>query len=173
MFGKPQKDYSQKELTETLFYSPQVSFFVEGTVRDNLLYGIEESVSDERMIHALRMVHLTGTGHKDTVIDADPEKALDSHISEKAEELSGGMKQRLALARAFLRTPKMFIFDEITANLDEAATDYVLGNIESYAACIGAGIIYISHDSKVVSRCDRVVELVNKLREKNRVSSAA
>ena len=34
MFGKPQKDYSQKELTETLFYSPQVSFFVEGTVRD-------------------------------------------------------------------------------------------------------------------------------------------
>ena len=173
LFGKSQQEYSQKELTETLYYSPQVSFFVEGTVRDNLLYGIEESISDERMIHALKMVHLTGMGHQDTVIDADPKKALDSHISEKAEELSGGMKQRLALARAFLRTPKMFIFDEITANLDEAATEYVLGNIERYAACIGAGIIYISHDSKVVSRCDSVVELVNKLREKDCVSSAA
>ena len=173
LFGKSWMDYSQTELTDTLYYSPQVSYFVEGTVRDNLCYGIEDEISEERLIHALKMVHLTGMGHQDTVIDADPRKVLDIHISEKAEELSGGMKQRLALARAFLRTPKMFIFDEITANLDEAATDYVLGNIERYAASIGAGIIYISHDSKVVSRCNGVVELVNKLRENDSAISAA
>lgn len=173
LFGKPQQDYSQKELTDMLYYSPQISFFVSGTVKDNLLYGIEGEIDDERLIHALKMVHLTGTGHSDTVIDPDPNKALISHISEKAEELSGGMKQRLALARAFLRTPKMFIFDEITANLDAKATEYVLSNIENYAACIGAGIIYISHDINVVSRCNNVVDLINKLREQNSKTTAA
>lgn len=74
------------------------------------------------------------------------------------------MKQRLSLARAFLRHPKLFIFDEITANLDEKSRDFVLTNIESYAKSIGAGIIYISHDSCVVDRCEKVVILNNKLR---------
>ena len=62
---------------------------------------------------------MTGYDHKYTVIQRDPMKALSSMINEKADELSGGMKQRLSLARAFLRRPKVFVFDEITANLDE------------------------------------------------------
>ena len=77
------------------------------------------------------------------------------------------MKQRLALARAFLHTPKMFIFDEITANLDEFATHMVLDSIENYAKEIGAGIVYISHESSVVDRCDEVIEIVNLAKKKN------
>ena len=92
---------------------------------------------------------------------------LDKGVYNKLpKELSGGMKQRLSLARAFLRHPKLFIFDEITANLDEKSRDFVLTNIESYAKSIGAGIIYISHDSCVVNRCEKVVTLDNKLRKK-------
>lgn len=85
-------------------------------------------------------------------------------LGEKAEELSGGMKQRLSLARAFLRRPKLFVFDEITANLDDTATRFVLTNIETYAKRIGAGIVYISHDQNVVARCDMVIALRNKLK---------
>lgn len=165
LFGRPQESYSQKELVDMLYYTPQVSFFIAGTVRENLVYGLDRNVSDFELCNALKKVHLVGENHNDTVIRKDPAEALEYWIGEKAEELSGGMKQRLSLARAFLRTPKFFIFDEITANLDRAATKFVLSNIETYADEIGAGILYISHDQEVVERCDEIITLNNKLRE--------
>lgn len=173
LFGKKQEFYNQKELTDMLYYTPQASFFIVGTVRENLLYGIERDVGDEELITALQSVHLVGADHKDTVICIDPEEALNCLIGEKADELSGGMKQRLSLARAFLRHPRLYVFDEITANLDKDVTNYVLSNIESYAKKIGAGIIYISHDQKVIARCDKVIALENKLRENKGDKGAA
>ena len=163
IFGTDQERIDQKQLTNMLYYTPQVSRFIAGTVRENLLYGLERDVSDDELIHALQNVHLFGTGHNDSVISIDPQAALNQMLGEKADELSGGMKQRLSLARAFLRKPRLFIFDEITANLDKDATDYVLKNIELYAKDIGAGIVYISHDQKVIDRCNSIIELSNKL----------
>ena len=165
MFGQSQNVLSQKDIANTLYYSPQSSFFVAGTVRENLQFGIDNEVSDESLITALQSVHLVGEDHTDTVICIDPHEALVYEIGEKAEELSGGMKQRLSLARAFLRKPKLFIFDEITANLDEKSTTYVLDTIEQYAQQIGAGIVYISHDHRVLDRCEMVIDLQNKLRD--------
>ena len=165
LFHRSQSSFSQKELTDMLYYTPQSSFFIAGTVRENLLYGIDREVSDEELASALYRVHLTGSDHGDTVINAEAKVALDTYISEKSEELSGGMKQRLSLARAFLRRPRLFIFDEITANLDGGQRDFVLDSIEKYAKSIGAGILYISHDPCVVKRCEHVIELRNKLRE--------
>lgn len=165
LFGKEQELFDQKQLTHMLYYTPQTSFFIAGTVRENLVYGIDRTVSDEELIAALQSVHLVGDDHNDTVIRIDPKEALVCMIGEKADELSGGMKQRLSLARAFLRHPKLYVFDEITANLDKDAINYVLTNIELHAKKIGAGIVYITHDQKVVDRCDRVMVLKNKLRE--------
>lgn len=173
LLGKEQGFFSQKQLTDMLYYTPQSSFFIAGTVRENLLYGVEREVSDEELVAALKNVHLVGTGHNDTVIRTDPREALDCMIGEKADELSGGMKQRLSLARAFLRTPRVYVFDEITANLDKDATNYVLTNIESHAKKIGAGIVYISHDQKVVDRCDKVIALRNKLRKNSEEKEVA
>lgn len=173
LFGKKQGLFDQEQLTDMLYYTPQTSFFIAGTVRENLLYGLEREVGDEELIVALQSVHLVGAGHNDTVIRIDPKEALACMIGEKADELSGGMKQRLSLARAFLRTPKLYVFDEITANLDKDATNYVLSNIESHAKKIGAGILYISHDQKVVDRCDKVIVLRNKLRENSEEKEVA
>ena len=164
LFGRSQESYSQKELSDALYYTPQVSFFIAGTIRENLLYGLDRSVSDKELIYALSCVRLVGDDHGATVIRKDPMEALSFMLGEKAEELSGGMKQRLSLARAFLRRPKLFVFDEITANLDDTATRFVLTNIETYAKRIGAGIVYISHDQNVVARCDMVIALRNKLK---------
>lgn len=163
LFGRNQESFSQKELTDLLYYSPQVSFFIAGTVRDNLLYGLDRTVSDEELIYALNCVRLVGDHHGATVIREDSMEALQFVIGEKAEELSGGMKQRLSLARAFLRCPKLYVFDEITANLDNKATKFVLSNIEAHAKNIGAGIVYISHDQSVIDRCDMVIKLKNNL----------
>lgn len=173
LFGKEQELFDQKQLTDMLYCTPQTSFFIAGTVRENLLYGLEREVDEEELIAALQSVHLVGSGHTDTVIRIDPREALSCTIGEKADELSAGMKQRLSLARAFLRAPRMYVFDEITANLDEDAADYVLSNIESHAKKIGAGILYISHDQKVVDRCDGLIVLRNKLRGKFEDEEAA
>lgn len=167
LFGRDQSTFDQKELSEAIYYSPQTSLFFAGAVRDNLRFGLDRDVSDEELIHALRAVQLVDSDHNDTAIRKNPYEALQATISETAAELSGGMKQRLALARAFLRRPKLFIFDEITANLDAKATKVVLSNIEAYAKKIGAGIVYISHDENVVMRCDKIIQLRNKLKTQN------
>lgn len=172
LFGREQQSYSQKELTDVLYYTPQKSIFVSGTVRDNLLYGLDRKVDDHELIAALKSVYLTGTDGK-SVICSDPKKVLDCPISEINNELSGGMQQRLSLARVFLRRPRMFVFDEITANLDDEAADAVLSNIEAYAGTFGAGIVYISHASKVVDRCSEKVALRNRLRERVEEKQAA
>ena len=166
LFGKNIDDYSQKELANTIFNTTQSPLFIAGTVRENLQYGLDSKIEDGVLIDALYKVHLVGTNHNDTVIKADPLEALDFELSEKANELSGGMKQRLSLARAYLRKPKLFVFDEITSNLDDAAEDIVLSNIESYARSINAGIVYISHNKKVIERCSYKITLHNKFRNK-------
>lgn len=163
--GRSLSAISQQELTNLIFYTPQISAFFKGTVRENLRYGLEHTLSDEEMISALQKVGLTGDGHGCTVLCENPVEALNCQIGEKADELSGGMKQRLNLARAFLRSPRVFIFDEITANLDEEARDFVLGNIEAYAVSIGAGIVYISHDENVAKRCKVKVTIHNRIQD--------
>lgn len=165
ILGVDQGDLSQEALTEMIYYAPQTSMFIAGTVRDNLRFGLNRDVSDEDLAEALHSVHLIGEDHTDTVIHVSAACALNAQLGEGAKELSGGQRQRLALARAFLRQPRLYVFDEITSNLDKDATDAILSNIEEYAHKIGAGILYISHDSKVVARCQSVIKLHNRLRD--------
>lgn len=165
VFGNNLDDYSQHELTDKLFYMPQKAFFFAGTIRDNLIYGIERTVTDEEMQDALRKAYLLDTliekvsKHSTTTVD----DVLLYEIGEGGVGLSGGECQRLSLARAFLRKPKLYIFDESTANLDAVTAGRVLTNIEEYAKTIKAGIVYISHDKNVVERCDTVICVDNKI----------
>ena len=66
--------------------------------------------------------------------------------------------------------PKVFVFDESTTGLDENTAEKVLSNIEEYAKNTGAGIIYISHEDRVVSRCKHVIKLDNRMKSTDRVS---
>ena len=138
------------------------------------MYGLSDKVSDKELIVALRSVclydSLVATVLDKNFVAADgiDKMVLDYAIGEGGTGLSGGEGQRLSLARVFLRRPKVFVFDESTTGLDGNTAEKVLFNIEEYAKNIGTGIIYISHDDRVVNRCKYVIKLVNQLKFANK-----
>lgn len=165
LWGNDQSAYSQQELTDRLLYIPQKAFFFAGSIRENLVYGLSRSISDEELIGALRNACLYESLASRTqncsfsVIDG----ILEYSIGEGGTGLSGGEGQRLSLARTFLRTPEVFILDESTTGLDDATVKKVLDHLEAYAAHIRAGVIYISHDERVIKRCKHTIRLHNKV----------
>ncbi len=173
LYGHDLVEYSQKELTDKLFYVPQKTFFFAGSIRDNLVYGIDREVTDEEMTAALEKACLSDALIKkvSTQSQSANDGILSYMIGEGGTGLSGGECQRLSIARAFLRRPEVYIFDESTANLDKATADTVLTNIEKYANKIGAGVVYISHDKNVVDRCDTVIHIDNKINILNKEAS--
>lgn len=176
ILGSNINTYSQKELIDTLLYIPQKGFFFAGTIRENLMYGLSRKVSDEELIAALRSVCLydsliaTVLDKNHIVTDGIDKAVLDYAIGEGGTGLSGGEGQRLSLARVFLRHPKVFVFDESTTGLDGNTAEKVLSNIEEYAKNTGAGIIYISHEDRVVSRCKHVIKLDNRMKSPDKVA---
>lgn len=170
LFGSDINSYCQQELTDVLMYLPQKTHFFAGSIRANLTYGISNKVTDEEMIDALRKACLYDTLASKlskeirSNVSLCENKVLGYNIGEGGSGLSGGEGQRLSIARAFLRKPKVFIFDESTTGLDDTTVEKVLNHMEEYAKSIGAGIIYVSHDERVVKRCKHVIELHNKLK---------
>lgn len=165
VFGKDLKEYSQRELTDKVFYVPQKAFFFAGTIKENLIYGLHHNVTDKEIKEALKKAGLFGMleNKMNKKKNATLEAILSYEIGEGGSGLSGGECQRLAIARVFLRKARMYIFDESTANIDASTAAQILTNIEEYAKSISAGVIYISHDEAVKQRCDDVIQIENKV----------
>lgn len=170
LWGSELNTYSQEELTKMFLYLPQKAFFFSGSIRENLKYALPDSVDDGKLLQALRLTCLYDTlvakvTESGVALDQVESAILDYQIGEGGIGLSGGEGQRLSLARAFLRRPRIFVFDESTTGLDAVTAEKVLSNMEKYARSIGAGIIYISHEERVVSRCKHVIKLNNRLKQ--------
>lgn len=168
VFGRELNTYSQKELTEQIFYLPQQVFLFAGSIRENLVYGLNRSVTEAELLEALDQACLLDTlqdkFREQFVSETDNNDGLLGYcIGEGGTGLSGGERQRLSIARAFLRHPKLYIFDESTANLDSATAEKVLNNIEAHARANSAGIVYIAHDDNVVKRCNEVILVENRI----------
>ncbi len=180
IFGRDLYEYSSEELAGTICYVPQMTYIFAGTIRDNLVYGLSEDFSGHDLIGALERACLyddlvssvkkqnCSLAERDRYDESVVNSVLEMSVIEGGNNLSGGMRQRLSLARVFLRKPKLFIFDESTANLDEITGNTVLRNVETYAEGIGAGIVYIAHNENVVKRCDEVIELENRIYQNRR-----
>ena len=108
------KEYTENALMDKIGYVPQRGYLFTGTVRSNILYGVEnlkKSELDARMRHAAKIAQAEEfvTKLKDQ---------YDAPISQGGTNISGGQRQRLAIARALAKQPEILIFDDAFSALD-------------------------------------------------------
>ena len=104
------KDYDQHDLREKIGYVPQTGILFSGTIASNLRYGKEDAT--EKEIHeALDIAQASEFVNK-------LEKGIESPISQGGTNVSGGQKQRLSIARAVIKRPEIYIFDDSFSALD-------------------------------------------------------
>ncbi len=154
-------DYNLRDLDLTAYREQlgivsQIPFLFEGTVADNIRYGRPDATDDE--IYAV--ANQVGDGEwLETLPDG-----LESTVGERGSRLSMGQRQLVALTRVLVANPRIFIFDEATANIDpftetqiQEALQLVMENRTS---------IVIAHRLSTVRSADRIIVLANgKIRE--------
>jgi tungstate transport system ATP-binding protein len=136
---------SRRSLLEKTVYLHQQPYMFDGTVIDNLGYGLPKNISRKE-----RRQHI------DRGLDwADLAPIADAH----AKSLSGGEKQRVALARAWLRNPAVLLLDEPTANMDQMSRQRSFELIQQLKS-EGIALLIASHDpAHFISEADHCLAL--------------
>lgn len=131
---------------------PQEVFLFSDTVRNNILFGLNEgeSMSDEEIYHYLKVAHV-----KHNIEQFD--KKLDTQLGERGVNLSGGQKQRLSIARALIRNPKFLILDDCLSAVDTETEQVILSNLKDrIEKCT---TLIVSHRASSIRYADRILVL--------------
>lgn len=147
--GVDTRQMSRSGLTQTVGVVTQDAYFFHDTVRANLLYA-RPSATDDELESACRHTHIH------TLIASLPDR-YETVVGERGHRLSGGEKQRLALARLLLRDPPLVVLDEATAHLDTKTE--VLVHRAVMSALAGRTAIVIAHRLSTVRAADQIVVL--------------
>lgn len=142
-------EIKKSALYKRIAYISQESIVFNASIIENLLMGKPDAQMDE-IKDACKKACI------DEFIESLPMK-YDTVIGENGSSISGGQRQRLLLARAFLRDANIYIFDEITSALDGAVEERIteiINNIEKEKT-----IIIVSHKDTLFQLCNRVIEL--------------
>lgn len=138
------KEINENSLMKSITYIGHNSYIFKGTVRENLLMAA--NVKDEELWRVLEQVNLANF--------LKSENGLDTFINEKASNISGGQRQRLALARALLHNSDIYIFDEATSNIDIESENDIMEQINKLAKA--RTVILISHRLANVVNADNI-----------------
>lgn len=142
------KDIDEKTLMNNITAVNFNSYIFAGTVRENILIA-DKSASDEKMIEALKMVNLWSF--------LSEQYGLDTKLNQQGSNFSGGQRQRLAIARALLHNTPIYVFDEVTSNIDAESENDIMAVIHNMAKI--KTVILISHRLENVVGSDKILLL--------------
>ncbi len=113
----------------------------------------------ENVEFALLLQDNTANERKEAVMRALNWVGLTNHAHKRPDKLSGGESQRVAIARAMVKTPKIVLADEPTANLDSENAHEILKTMKKLNHELGTTFLFSTHDEKVMGYLDRIIHL--------------
>lgn len=145
--GVDVRDFDPEDLWATIGLVPQRGYLFSGTVADNLYYGKATATEDE-MWDALR------AAAADDFVRAHPD-GLQMRVAQGGINFSGGQRQRLAIARAVIRRPAVYLFDDAFSALDVHTDARVRAALREVSAA--ATVIIVSQRISTVAQADQVI----------------
>ena len=147
--GVDVRDWDTEQLWSTLGLVPQRGYLFSGTVADNLRYGRADATEDE-------MWAALAVAAADDFVRAHPE-GLNMRVAQGGRNFSGGQRQRLAIARAVIRRPATYLFDDAFSALDVHTDARIRAALREQAA--GSTVIIVSQRVSTIMAADQVVVL--------------
>ena len=139
------------ELRNQIGFVTQDTQLFAGTIRENLLF-VKPGASDELLLDVLKKAACTSLLNR-------ADKGLDSFIGEGGMRVSGGEKQRLSIARALLRDPRLLVFDEATSSLDSITEEEITKTIRGISQVKDHITVMIAHRLSTIMHSDRIYVL--------------
>ena len=149
--GEDVRSYDLDTLRNSVAVVLQKNLLFSGTIKENLRWGNKEA-SDEELIAACKMACA------DEFIDSFPD-GYDTHIEQGGANVSGGQKQRLCIARALLKKPKIIIFDDSTSAVDTKTDAKIRAALKRYIP--ETTKIIIAQRTASVEDADRIIVMEN------------
>lgn len=134
-------------------YVPQNVFLIDDTVRNNILFGIDEDEADDgRVWKAIEQAQLM------EFVKNLPH-GLDTVLGERGVKISGGQRQRIAIARALYYDPEILVLDEATSALDNETENAIMEAINTLQG--QKTLIIVAHRLTTIQKCDKIYEVLN------------
>ena len=144
----PARDIRMNRLRRQLGFVTQETQLFSGTIRENMLF-VKPDADDSEIRAALEQAAVLG-------MVEETGQGLDARLGEGGKKVSGGEKQRLAIARALLRKPRILIFDEATSSLDSITEEEIAQTLREISAAQRQITIVIAHRLSTVMHADRI-----------------
>lgn len=147
--GHDIRDYNLKALRRKIGYIPQKSLLFTGTIAHNLRYG-KVNATEHEMVEASDISQA-----KDFILDKT--EKFEEHLAEGGSNLSGGQKQRLSIARAIVRRPDIYIFDDSFSALDYQTDKRLRGRLKKETG--RSTVIIVAQRVSTILHADKIIVL--------------
>ncbi len=147
--GKDILDIDQENFRESIGYIPQDTFLFSETIRNNIAFGVN-GVSNKEIEWAAKMAQI-----HDSILEMP--KGYDTMLGERGINVSGGQKQRLAIARAILKHPRILLLDDALSAVDTITEEAILNNLREVMQ--GKTCLWVSHRISSIKNADKIIVL--------------